>query len=313
MTRTACSLAWLPALAALLMPVPASAWGSEGHEVIAAIARADLTPDARRAVDAILAADPDTLTAPDMLSRATWADAWRAAGHRETGSWHFVDIELDHPDLEQACFGFPPMTGPASARLANAGLAKVGMASAGPAEDCVVHKVEQFTAELGNPATQAAERLLALKYLMHLVGDMHQPLHASDNHDRGGNCVRIDLGGPRTVTLHGYWDTIVVEEQGDDPQALADRLRARITPADRAAWQQGGPRDWAMEAFGVAKRVAYAVGSAPGCDRDAAPLTLPAGYDARARDAADLQLERAGLRLALVLNRTLGSTPAAGR
>ena len=86
-------------LACLALPAPAVAWGNEGHETIALIARSYLTSDVRAKVNAILAADTDTLTAPNMASRATWADAWRSAGHRETASWHFVDIELAAPDL----------------------------------------------------------------------------------------------------------------------------------------------------------------------------------------------------------------------
>ena len=67
----------------------------------------------------------------------------------------------------------------------------MGPASAGSAQDCVVDKIDEFEAELASPSTAPAERLLALKYLLHFIGDLHQPLHASDNEDRGGNCVRI--------------------------------------------------------------------------------------------------------------------------
>ncbi|HEY1926951.1 MAG TPA: S1/P1 nuclease, partial [Caulobacteraceae bacterium] len=88
--------ALIPILAAALASVPsdALAWGSAGHEVIAAIARDELTPLARAWVDHMLAED----TGPDMLSQATWADAW-ADGHPETAQWHFVDLQLDQPDL----------------------------------------------------------------------------------------------------------------------------------------------------------------------------------------------------------------------
>ena len=280
----------IAAIAVAAIPAPALAWGPEGHEVVAMIARAYLTPDTRRKVDAILATDPDTLTGPDMVSRANWADAWRDGGHRETASWHFVDIELDHPDLGAACFDDPTSPGPASA---------------GPAQDCVVDKVDAFRSELGDPATAPGERLLALKYLLHFIGDMHQPLHSSDNHDKGGNCVRVALDAQRTVSLHHYWDTTVVEDQDPDAQHLADRLRARITPQDLADWSRGLPRDWAMEAFKVARGTAYTIGSPPGCEPDAAPIALPPGYEATARAAADLQLERAGVRLAFVLNHAL--------
>lgn len=264
------------------------AWGFKGHEVIAAIARAYLTPQARARADALLAADTDALTKPDMLSRATWADVWRNA-HRETSEWHFADVELDRPDLNAACFNSPPAGGPASA---------------GPAEDCVVNKVYEFEAELADPKTPQPERILAFKYLLHFVGDLHQPLHASDNHDKGGNCVRLALGGPRTVNLHSYWDTAVVDALGDDPQQIADSLRATITPAEKASWEQGDAKSWALETFQAA-RTAYSLHSPPGCNPNAAPVDLPPGYEKVARDAASIQLERAGVRLALLLNRAL--------
>ena len=213
-------------------------------------------------MDALLAADTDTLTATDMASRATWADAYRGAGHRETASWHFVDIELDHPDLNAACFGFPPANGPASQ---------------GPAQDCVVNKVEEFEKELADRSTLQPERILALVYLLHFIGDLHQPLHSSDNHDRGGNCFHISLGGVRTTNLHSYWDTTVVQALGSNPQKVADHLRAEITPAKRAEWEKGDPRSWAQEAYSVAQNVAYTVGSQPGCGMDTGPLPLPAG------------------------------------
>ena len=279
-------------LALAALPVPALAWGFEGHEIIADIARLRLIPAVRAKVDARLAADTDTLTAHDMAAEATWADAYRGAGHRETASWHFVDTELDHPDIAAACFGRPGLNG--------------APASAGPAQDCVVDKIDEFTAELAAPGTPPAERLLALKFVLHFVGDVHQPLHASDHQDRGGNCVRIALGGARTSNLHAFWDTGVLAPLGADPQAAAAVLAARITPAQAAAWSRGTATDWAQESFGVAKAVAYTLNTPAGCAQDSSPITLPDAYVTAAQAAADLQLEKAGVRLAWVLNRALG-------
>src|ERR1700744_3949932 len=124
---------------------------------MAAIPPDYLRPTGRGRIDQRLATDPDTLTPHDMLAESTWADRYRS-GHPETGDWHFVDIELDHPDLQSACFGFPA-AGP--------------VASQGPAHDCIVNKVSEFTRELADPATSPAERLLALKFVLHFVGDMH--------------------------------------------------------------------------------------------------------------------------------------------
>ena len=284
-------LAVVAAMSALSLPAAALAWGYEGHEVVAAIARSYLTPQARTRVDQMLAADQDTLTPHDMLDEATWADSYRRS-HPETFEWHFVDIELDDPDLKADCFGFPA-SGP--------------LASQGPAHDCIVDKLAEFTQELGDPATPAAERLLALKFVLHFAGDLHQPLHDSDNHDKGGNCVLLSLGSPRQVNLHSYWDTVVVGELGEDPQALADMLVRRITPEDKAAWQKGDPRSWALEAFDIAKAKVYTVGSKPGCGPDQPPVSLPPGYDTTARQVVSIQLEKAGVRLAAELNHALGT------
>lgn len=280
------------AACALCLPAGAFAWGVEGHEVVAAIARGYLTPQVRGKVDEMLAADQDTLTAHDMLAEATWADRYRS-GHPETSEWHFVDIELEHPDLKTACFGFP---------------AAEPVASQGPAHDCIVDKVTQFSKELANAATPAAERLLALKYLLHFVGDMHQPLHDADNHDKGGNCVLLSLGGPRLVNLHSYWDTGVVRMLGEDSQLVADTLTGRITPANKTAWEKGDPQSWALEGFELAKNVVYTLGSKPGCASDQSALSLPPGYGDAARDVAATQLQKAGVRLAAMLNHALAAS-----
>ncbi len=280
----------IAATVALHFPVGALAWGVEGHEIVAAIARGYLTPQVREKVDQMLAADQDPLTPHDMLAEAIWADRYRS-GHPETGGWHFVDIELEHPDLQSACFGFPA----------------ANPASQGPAQDCIVNKVMEFTKELADVATQAPERLLALKFLLHFVGDMHQPLHVSDNHDKGGNCVLVSLGGPRAVNFHSYWDTGVIQGLPEDPQAAADALVRRITPENKTAWEKGDPQTWAMEGFDIAKNVVYTIGSKPGCAPDPSPISLPTGYDKIARDTAAGQLEKAGVRLAAILNGALGS------
>lgn len=272
------------------LPAQALAWGRTGHAVVAQIARGYLTPKAAAAVDALLAADTDALTPADLGARASWADAWRQ-GHRETSEWHFVDVELDHPDLEAACFGFPASAAPASA---------------GPAKDCVIGRLDAFEKELADPKTDPAERLMAFKFVLHFVGDLHQPLHAADNQDKGGNCVPLSLGGPRTVNLHSYWDTVAVEAIEPDPAKLASKLAAEITPAQRKAWEKGDAKAWAMESFALAKSAAYTIGSKPGCASDTAPIALPAGYDAAAQAAVALQLKKAGVRLALELNRALG-------
>jgi hypothetical protein len=270
---------------------PCVAWGDLGHQVTALIAYRHLTVAARTRLDALLAADSDSLTAPDFASRASWADRYRTT-HRETSAWHFVDVEIDHPDLNAACFGFPALQGGQAA-------------SAGPAQDCIVNKIAEFGAELKDPATSPTERLLALKFLIHFVGDVHQPLHAADHEDRGGNCIGL-VPSPdgQDTNLHAYWDVGAVAALGNSASAIAAALDARITPAELRAWRQGGPEAWAMESFELGRKDVYSLASRPGCNDHGAVALTPAYEATAARDAA-LQLEKAGVRMATLLNRAL--------
>jgi len=279
----------LAALAALLCS-QARAWGDLGHEVTALIAYRHLSPTARAALDAMLASDPDTLTAPDFASRATWADKYRSA-HRETAAWHFVDIEIDQPDLQHACFGFPS-------------LPPKQWASQGPAQDCVVNKIDEFAAELKNPSTPAAERLLALKFLIHFIGDLHQPLHAADHHDRGGNCISLSPPQGAANNLHAYWDVNVVNALGQSAAQIADQLDARLSAADIKDWTRGTPRSWAMDTFEVGRHDAYALASMPTC-RSGGSIALSPAYRTQAEKDAVTQLQKAAVRLAAMLNEAL--------
>ncbi|HET9646187.1 MAG TPA: S1/P1 nuclease [Burkholderiaceae bacterium] len=286
---------------------PAFAWGDQGHEIIAVIAYAHLLPPVRKTVDAMLASDNDALTAKDFVSRSTWADRYRdsdrnssKARYEATYRWHFANIETEgNISLGAACFNHPRLP-PQTA------------ASEGPARDCVVHKVEQFSSELRNPNTPRAERILALKFLLHFVGDLHQPLHVADRHDRGGNDVDVLYGNLLSPgNLHSYWDTEVVHKVGANAQASGAALNKAIRPADVKTWSAGTPAQWARESHRQARRVAYKF------DRASSLTDAPAGkvmhldavYEARALRVAKLQLSKAGVRLASMLNDALGPQP----
>lgn len=286
---------WL--LAALLaitaLPTSARAWGDEGHEIIALVADALLTPTAHKQIAELLAHDEDPLSDHDIAAEATWADHLRdsnADGARSrTRQWHFVDIELQHPSLAEACFAHPALP-PGTP------------ASRGPAAACIVDKIDQFTAELAARDTAPDERLLALKFLLHFVGDVHQPLHASDDFDRGGNDERVSAEGFRAGTLHHFWDTEFVRMLGTDPALVAKALLASLTPADRRRWAAGLPSDWALESFEIAKRDAY--GLLPRQTRRGTYRLETPYIDAAVSDTRT-QLTKAGVRLAFLLNRTL--------
>jgi len=274
------------------------AWGDVGHEVVARVALHFMAPTTRTRVEQLLAGDTDTLTPHDPVSVAVWADRYRdssengpKANYHHTHEWHFVDLDLHHPSLLRACHGHPAL--PADT-----------LASEGPANACVVDKIEQFSAELraGARPQDIEETRRALKFLIHFVGDLHQPLHAINDHDRGGNEKRVSASGVHAGTLHHYWDSTFVERLGPDAQTIAESLIARITPANLKAWQRGTPQDWALESFQTAKNQGYAPLPTPD---ERGHYHLSEAYLNQATEMAALQLEEAGVRLAWLLDKSL--------
>ena len=285
-----CLIAALPLRAAL-------AWADLGHQVIALVAEQYLEPAVRVRVTQLLALDDATLVdGRDMAAQSVWADRYRESdrrGTREryegTSEWHFVDLDIHAPDLKVACHGFPSLP---------AGVP----ASRGSADDCVISKIGQFRAELRDPRTAEPERLRALQFLLHLVGDIHQPLHASDDHDRGGNEKQIVAPVPRRTDLHFYWDNYFVRQLGSDAGEIAQLLVTRCTAAQRVLWNRGSPEDWAQESYQLGRDQAY--GNLPAPESDGS-RRLTASYVVPAVDLVSQQLTRAGIRLAMVLNEDL--------
>ena len=283
-------------LAASAISTNAMAWGDEGHEIVGLIASHYLKPTVMAKVTQLLETDPTQLTATDIEHEATWADKYRDSDRNTTKvrynlthNWHFVDIEIHGGNLDKACFRHPA---PSPTGASN-----------GPANDCVVDKINEFASELKAPGTSAAERRLDLQFLLHFVGDVHQPLHASDDHDQGGNAKLVTAAGEQDGKLHGYWDTQFVQRLGTDPTIVANSLIARISAADEVAWAKGRAADWAQEAYQLSVSQVYATLPAPG---PSGVYALPASYVTNASQVVAQQLSKAGVRLASVLNAALG-------
>jgi hypothetical protein len=250
----------------LASPCTAFAWGPDGHRIIADIAEQYLKPAAARQVRALLAIE-NTATLADV---SNWADEI-SPQRPETARWHYVDIPLDAAGYDAArdC----------------------------PQNACVVAQIERFTGELSDARQPPRKRLEALKFLVHFVGDIHQPLHAANNNDRGGNDVKVSFDG-RDTNLHLLWDIwLLAPAVNGDDRAYAMRLAHAITPAEAEAWANGSPADWANESHDIARRIVYGALPHEGA--------LPATYAARALPVANEQLEKAGVRLANVLNGAL--------
>jgi hypothetical protein len=224
-----------------------------------------LTPAARRQVAQLLGSDAM------LVEQSNWADEIRDQ-RRDTARWHFVDIPLVAP-------GFVPQRDCAHG-------------------DCVVAQIESDFRTLRNPRLGNMARSQALLFLIHFVADVHQPLHSEDNDDKGGNGVRVRIGRERT-NLHRVWDVDVVEVSGRDPDAVAADIERAITPEQRQAWARGTPADWANEAHVIARDQIY-----PPL-RGAREVHLPRDYAWREATVARVQLAKAGVRLAWLLNNAL--------
>jgi hypothetical protein len=306
-------LAHLKLIAALLLAICGRdcwAWGDEGHAVIAQIAMHYVTPATRQKIAAVLAGDNGTLTTHDIAGESSWADKYRDSDrdpdsanknnntrYRQTHLWHFVNLDLDAPNLARACFQHRP-------------LAPGQLASQGPAQACIVDKVAQFRGEWLAPQTSPAERLLALQFLLHLVGDLHQPLHASNHDDQGGNLVAVRGPKLKRSTLHRFWDTQLVQRLDRNSETLARRLIARTSAAQYKQWQRGDPASWVLEAHALAKDVVYGQlpQPTPTGEQDslqsrpqAVTYRLSANYIANAETVVATQLIKAGIRLATQL------------
>jgi hypothetical protein len=250
--------------------------------VVAYVANAFLTPLARAQADALLRIDNDPLTAKDMASRAVWADRF-VANHPDTRPWQYIDIDYDHPDLKAAC----------------------------PNGQCLPAKITDFERILANRAYPPETRAAALVWLLHLVGDVHQPLHTINRRDYGGNCEVIQTEDGRE-SLHKWWDDDVVDEIGGrDPAQLGRTLAKQVTKTELAEWTRGSPYDWAAQSYQVAKAQVYAYTAEPHCRLPA--LSLSTTYEITAKAITAKQLERAGVRLAAVLNASLGTAPKPAR
>lgn len=141
-------------------------------------------------------------------------------------------------------------------------------------------------------------RLEALKFLVHFVGDVHQPLHAANDNDRGGNDIDVKFAGYRS-NLHKIWDTeILASAHSRDERSYALLLLRSVNDRTSAAWRMGRPVDWANESHAIASRVIYR-------HLPERKTSLPIAYGTSALPVVNEQLLKAGIRLAAVLNDAL--------
>jgi len=265
-------LSFVATLLCLVITGRAYAWGDEGHKVVCEIAISQVKPGTRAAIVELIKADGEFDTFSDAC---TWPDH-----PRKRAPEHFVNLSRDASGLTNDC---------------------------GVSAPCVVTAIGKDFAVLSDKTAPQDQRAQSLKFLGHWVGDVHQPLHVSFEDDRGGNEIRVS--GECTSNLHSAWDSCLVSAAvGDNVQAAAASLASSITLAQSQMWRQSGPRAWANESFEITESVQtkYCVMHGNSCDQPTGTVKIDQTYIDRNVPIVKEQLQKAGVRLAALLDRALG-------
>ena len=265
--------AWLPVLWLALAAAPAFGWSEPGHRVVGELAAGALTPAARAEVDALLAGEPE----PTLAGVSAWPDRIRDQPEWEhTGPWHYLN--------------FPRGVGcefDAGRDCRNG--------------SCVVGAIEQQLAVLADRGQPRERRRDALKFVVHFVGDVHQPLHAGFADDKGGNDFQVNLRlpgrEPEGTNLHAVWDRHLLFADSQDWRAHARRLaRDGLVSSERDAVHPRPAAGWAEESCRILRE--------PGAYPE--KHVVGADYFDTWRPTAEKRLREAGARLAALLNDSLG-------
>src|SRR5262249_21036969 len=256
------------------------AWGPKGHAIVADIAASRLTPAAKKNLQLLLGDD-------SLASISTWADQVRKE-RDESYNWHFVDIPKDAPGFDRQRDCFRPQDTHKNALTDH--------------HNCVVDRIEMFQKILGDESASRADRLEALKWIVHFVGDLHQPLHAIDE-ARGGNDIKVIAWGSEqcgnySCNLHWTWDQLLLEHTGYSEEDYVRHLEKLIVEKGLAAQAGGTPEQWANESHLQARRIV-----------EQKAVSVDDQYYQANIGLVDEKLALAGLRLATVLNNTLGDAP----
>lgn len=266
---------------------PVAAWGALGHSMVGELAERHLDPKAKAEVALLLAGEPD----PTLAGVANWADTLRSSDperFKTTSRWHYINAKGGGCgfDLDRDC----------------------------PDGNCVVGAIEAQRKILGDPTQPIAARRDALKFIVHFVGDVHQPMHAGNRTDSGGNGFQVSLRTPiepeayarakyvdgvMGTNLHSVWDYYILADRGLGLQAYSNKLDALPWPPYPAPSQYDVmPLAWAGESC----RLIDARGIYPPDDKH----TMDDAYLDAMRPLAEQRVRQAAWRLAQLLNETIG-------
>lgn len=270
-------------------PRPGFLWGFAGHRIVCDIAFREAHANTQARIRTLISTDQEFQRFADSC---VWADdVRRRVNAGEPAFQRFARLNNAH---------FVNFTRDAAIINAN-GCTRVVGAERQP---CVIDAITEFATVL-RTSTNQRERREALKFLGHFVGDIHQPLHAGYGDDLGGNRELVVLPNGEQTNLHSVWDTLLISSAGKAWQVYARELQADINPIDRAAWSELDPVVWARESYQMVEDDVYE-------DRPAGqggkPL-IDRGYYVLNQLNVERRLKQAGVRLARLLERALGTGP----
>ncbi|MGE0180166.1 MAG: S1/P1 nuclease [Sphingomonas sp.] len=272
----------------VLRPAPAAAWWEYGHETVARIAWLEISPQTRSELRRLMSQsrllETPTCAANTIESASYWPDCIKNLGERFTyaSSWHYQNVDICRPfELPAAC------------RDGN----------------CISAQIDRQLRLLADRRVPARERLMALAFLVHFMGDLHQPMHAGDRGDLGGNRVAASYGiiAGRT-NLHSVWDGLIADRAMSTPPGGAEGILSEVAPADRSAMREGDIAAWSREGWEVAREFAYGTLFADPCaerPRDAPRPVMTEEIARRLIPVVRRQAARGGLRLARLLDEAL--------
>jgi hypothetical protein len=248
-------------------PTPALAWNADGHRLVCAIAWEVVAPQIRAKIQAVL----DIETRAQFADSCTWADGYRDT-HPETEPWFHITVPTDAKavDLDRDC---PPTRG------------------------CIVRRIEHDIEMLKGSAAKS-EKATALKFLGHLVADLHQPLNVSFAKDRGGEDIKGTFLG-RKVNLHAIWDAGLIESEPRSWQEIADSYGEIFNNRQHPPRTASTLVTWANESLWIMRTPATSYVGNPG------GFAFDETYVEQNRHIAIEQMVRAGLRLGDLLSEAL--------
>jgi hypothetical protein len=236
-------------------------WGPAGHRAIAKIAENHLSPTAKQAVKNILGTE-------SLADVSNYADEIRSnPEYRYTGIWHYANVPAGY-NYEQFSTAIKTMR-----------------------QDNVYKMVLKFEADLKDPDLSRSKKAAALKFLVHLVGDLHQPMHAGHAEDKGGNEIRVTFNG-YDDNLHGLWDSGLIEHQGLTYKHMAESYD-NATPIEIKKWQSDDPMIWLWESYQISTILYKEAAENPNFGEEYYKTHLP---------VLQKRIEKAGIRLAGILN-----------